>query len=139
MKDLMSEIKVVPAIAAATVTNNTPPTEIEVDRLGYHGLTFAVLLGTLADADATFTATLTESDTSGSGYTSVAADDIVYGSETTWDYTADGVCKKIGYNGNKRYVKLTITPANNTGNAPIAAIAILSNANHNPAGSTQTP
>lgn len=139
MRDLMSEIKVVPAIAAATVTNNTPPTEIEVDRLGYESLTFAVLLGTLADTDATFVATLTDSNTSGSGYAAVDSDYVVYGSETTWDYSADGVCKKIGYIGKKRYVKLTITPTNNSGNAPIAAIAILGHANQNPAGATMTP
>jgi len=139
MRDLVSEIKVVPAIAAVTLTDNTATTAIEVDRLGFESVTFAVLLGTLADADATFAATLTESDTSGSGYTSVAADNIVYGSETSWDYSADSVCKKIGYTGNKRYVKLVVTPSGNSGNAPIAGVAILGHALHNPAGATQTP
>lgn len=139
MKDLMNEIKLVLAVAPVVVSNNTPPTEIEVDRQGFESLTFGVLLGTLADTDATFAATMTETDTTGSNYTAVAADDILYGSETTWDYSADLACKKIGYIGNKRFVKLTITPTNNSGNAPIGAVAILGHATHNPAGATQTP
>lgn len=139
MRDLLNEIKVLTAVAPVVVSNNTPPTEIEIDRQGYESLTFAIALGVLADTDATFAVTLTESDTSGTGYTSVAADDIVLNSETSFDYSADNGCKKVGYIGNKRFVKCTVTPTNNSGNAPIGVVAILGHATHNPAGATQTP
>ena len=37
----------------------------------------------------------------------------------------DDEVRKIGYIGDKRYVRLTITPAANTGNADLSAIAVL--------------
>ena len=40
-------------------------------------------------------------------------------------FADDNKTRKIGYVGGKRYVRLTVTPANNTGNIFLAAIALL--------------
>lgn len=97
-----------------------------IDMQGQDALVFAIATGSLADADATFTVLVEESDDSGmSGATAVADADLL-GTEALAGFTfaADNKCFKIGYKGSKRYVTCTITPANNTGVALLCIIAI---------------
>lgn len=129
MKDQMNVLHTVVAIAPVVVTDNTAQASSIIDRKGYDALTFAILLGTLADADATFAVTMTHGDDSGlSDGAAVGADDII-GTLALAGFTFadDGETRKVGYRGIKRYVRLTITPTNNAGNAPMAALAILGN------------
>jgi len=44
-----------------------------------------------------------------------------------FNFADDGEVRKLGYVGNKRYTRLTVTPSGNSGSAPIAAMAILGN------------
>jgi hypothetical protein len=44
----------------------------------------------------------------------------------------DNETRKLGYVGNKRYVRLTITPANNTGDTFFSAVAIQGHAHAGP-------
>ncbi len=131
MRDLMNSINVKPVIVpvAAAITDNTAQVGTVIDRLGFDSLTYAIITGTLADVDATFTVLLEESDASGSGFAAVADADLL-GTEALAGFTfaADGVCRKLGYIGNKRYTRLTITPGANTGAAPLSALAILGHA-----------
>lgn len=84
------------------------------------------------DADATFTVLVEHDDVVGFG-TAVAVPDealISQGSSTPeadagFTFAADGQVRKIGYRGTKGFVRLTITPANNTGAWPICALAVL--------------
>jgi hypothetical protein len=129
MRDLMNNINLKPVIVppAAAITDNTAQVGAIIDRQGYESLTYAIMTGTLADADATFTVLLEESNDSGmSGATAVADADLI-GTEDLAGFTfaADSACRKLSYKGNMRYTRLTITPANNTGNAPLVAMAIL--------------
>lgn len=97
-----------------------------IDMQGIDALVFAIATGSLADADATFTVLVEESDDSGmSGATAVADADLL-GTEALASFTfgSDDKCFKIGYKGSKRYVTCTITPANNTGAALLCVIAI---------------
>ena len=97
-----------------------------IDMQGIDTLVFAIATGSLADADATFTVLVEESDDSGmSGATAVADADLL-GTEALASFTfaGDDKCYKIGYKGSKRYVTCTITPANNTGAALLCVIAI---------------
>ena len=97
-----------------------------IDMQGIDALVFAIATGSLADADATFTVLIEESDDSGmSGATAVADADLL-GTEALASFTfgSDDKCFKIGYKGSKRYVTCTITPANNTGAALLCVIAI---------------
>lgn len=126
MRDLMNNINVKPVIAPVTVSDNTAQVGTAVDALGFDSVTYVIQTGTLADADATFTTLLQESDSSGSGYTDVADVDLI-GTEAlaSFVFSDDGKCFKLGYKGAKRYTKLTITPAANASGAPLSAIAIL--------------
>ncbi len=129
MRDLASNIAVRPVIAPAQNTDlgTTPLVGTVIDRLGFNSLVYAIATGTLSDADATYTVLLEDSDASGSGFGAV---DDVYLTGTEADagftYANDGVTRKLGYRGTKRYTRLTITPAGaNSGNSPISAVAIL--------------
>jgi len=79
--------------------------------------------GTIADVDVTFTTLLEESDASGSGFAAVADADLI-GTEADANplFSDDGKCFKLGYKGQKRYLRLTITPAANSGNIPVCMI-----------------
>lgn len=133
MRDAMSGIHPLLALAPVVVTDNTEQLSAAIDVKGYEGLTFLIVTGTLADADATFAVEVRECDTSGGTYTAVADADLV-GTEALAGFTFsdDGETRKVGYKGTKRYVKCAITPSGNTGNAPLAVIALLSHAARRP-------
>ncbi|QTL03154.1 hypothetical protein J5J86_20745 [Aquabacter sp. L1I39] len=133
MRDIASNIAVRAVIAPVVVSDNTAAVGTVIDRLGFDSLAYVIATGTLADADATFTVLLEESDASGSGFTAVADADLI-GTEADASFTFanDGVVRKLGYRGHKRYTRLTITPAGNSGSAPLAAVAILGHAASRP-------
>lgn len=127
MRDLHNHIHTLPGIAPQVITDNTAAVSAIIDRRGYGALEFVITSGTLSDADTTVTALLEESDDSGmSGATAVAdADMLGTEAEASLTFADDGETRKLGYIGTKRYVRLTMTPANNTGNIPIAAVVIM--------------
>jgi hypothetical protein len=133
MRDLLSNIHLLPALppAAAAITDNTAQNTAIVDRQGFDSLTFAIITGVLADADATFVATMQHGDAANlSDATNVPASDLVGTLALAgFNFADDSKCRKVGYAGTRRYVRLTITPANNSGNAPLAIIAILGHPN----------
>lgn len=133
MRDLASNITIRAVIPPAVVSDNTAAVSTVIDRRGYDSLTYVIATGTLADADATFTALLEESDASGSGFTAVADADMI-GTEAlaSFTYADDGAVRKLGYIGHKRYTRLTITPAANSGSAPFSAVAVLGHASARP-------
>lgn len=134
MRDGLSNKRIRPLIApAAAVTDNTAFVSSIIDCQGYDKVTLVVVTGTNADADATVTALLEESDASNmSGQNSVADEDMVTMTPGTlpeaaasFTFADDGETRAIGYVGSKRYIRLTMTPANNTGNQFLAGVAIL--------------
>ncbi|WP_018265544.1 hypothetical protein [Methylosinus sp. LW4] len=133
-RDLANRINLKPAIQPVVVTDNTPQASAIIDTAGYESLTFAIETGTLADADATFAVTMEHGDDAALADTAAPAATDLIGTTALASFTfaADGACRKIGYIGTKRYVRMTITPSNNTGNAPLAAIAILGDAKSRP-------
>jgi len=125
-KDLMNNIDVKRVISPVSVADNTAQVGTVVDGQGFGSVTYLIATGSIADADATFTVLLEESDASGSGYAAVADDDLL-GTEALagFQFDDDNECRKLGYRGIKRYTRLTITPANNASAALIAAVAVL--------------
>lgn len=139
MKDMHNLIDPRRVISPTRVTDNTAQVGQIIDHAGYESAEYVVTTGTLADADATFTALLEESNDSGmAGAAAVAAGDRL-GSLPSFVFSDDDKVFKCGYIGNMRYTRLTITPALNTGNADISAMCVLSNARHQPAAVTQAP
>jgi hypothetical protein len=139
MHDLASNIQAKRALSPVSVADNTAQVAQVIDRAGYESLTYLINIGSVADADTTFTVLLEECDTSGGSYTAVADADMIsqtYGTaaETAagFQFDDDNEVRKIGYIGNKRYTRLTITPANNASAALLSAIAVLGHPNFAP-------
>ncbi len=127
MKDLSSKVHPLKVITPVVVADNTAQVGSIIDRQGYDSLTYLIVTGTLADADATFTVLLEEGDAANLSDAAPVADADLIGTEALASFTFadDAETRKLGYKGNKRYTRLTLTPSGNSGNAPIAAIALL--------------
>lgn len=123
-KEIYSEFDYVKGLAPIVVSDNTAQVSAILDCAQYDAVEVVVQTGVIADADVTFTATFEEGDDSGlSDAAAVAAADIV-GSVPSLTFASDGLVKTFGYKGAKRYIRLTITPANNTGSAPLAVLFV---------------
>lgn len=130
----------IPPLAAAQ-TDNTPIVGEWIDRRGFEAVTFAILTGTLADADATFAVLVEDANAADKSDVAAVPDDglisQVHGvapeAAAAFTFEADKATRKIGYVNGKRYVRLTVTPSGNAGAAPIAAVADLSRASVRPA------
>lgn len=135
MRDLANHLHFKRAISpAAAVADNTPIVSQIIDRAGYEKLVFAILLGALADADATFTVLLEHGDAANLSDAAAVPDAQLTGTEALASFTFadDDKVRKIGYVGPRRYVRLTITPASNAGNAFVAAVAVLAAGRYGP-------
>ena len=139
MQDLMNHIHPLVAVAPVVATDGTAIVSNVIDRKGYDSLTFVILTGTLADADATWAVTLKEGSTNTQGEHTAVADVDMIGTEALagFAFGDDNECRKIGYKGGERYVSLEIDDVTtNSGNAPIAVVAILG---HPTTGPTDNP
>lgn len=124
--DLKNRLTVGLAKATTAVTDNTAVVSGIFDMQGYNGVMWAIVAGSLADADATFTLLVEESTASDmTGATAVSDDDLV-GTEAlaSFTFSGDDSIKSIGYIGAQRYVRLTMTPAANTGSATFTMVSI---------------
>lgn len=125
--DLSNKLDFKRAISPVSVADNTAQVSQIIDTRGSRGVMFAILLGSLADVDATFAVTIDHGDQANlSDAVSVPAD-MLNGTTAlaSFIFSDDDKVRKIGYRGDKRYVRLTITPSANASAALIAAVAIL--------------
>lgn len=129
MRDQANELKLMPVISPAANTDlDSPLVGAIIDRQGFESLTYAIATGALTDVDATYTVLLEESDASDMSGANAVADADLIGTEAAagFDQDDDGSTRKIGYVGSKRYTRLTVWPTGaDTGDSPVAAIAIL--------------
>lgn len=127
MRDLANNLKCVAGLnPVAAVTNDTAFVSAIVDTDGFDGAVFVGILGSVADADTTLTVLVEDGDNAALSDNAAVADEHLIGVEAMGlRYDSDNKCFKIGYVGNKRYVRVTITPANNTGNLFLAGAWVL--------------
>lgn len=131
--NLYSTLGLAPQVAG----DNTALSTAIIDLKGYRSVEFYILTGNLADPDATFAVTMTAGDAVDdvanptSITDSAAADaDCLIGTlaGASFTFAADGAVRRIGYSpgrgAGRRYVRLTITPSGNSGNAPLAVLAL---------------
>jgi hypothetical protein len=113
-------------ISPVSVADTTAQVGQVIDHQNYKDAMYVIATGSIADADATFTVLLEESDASGSGFEAVADADLI-GTEALagFQFDDDNECRKLGYKGIKRYTRLTITPVNNASAALLAAVCVL--------------
>ena len=153
MRDLFNRVKLVDAVEAPALNTNSDVDIVSaiVDRAGYESELWAIVCGALTDAGAIVSVKLEHGDDSGlSDAAAVPASQIQLDSrmvavpestfQAAFDQSNDDLTFKIGYLGDKRYQRLTISPVGNAaGNIPLAVTVILSHARHQPAGATQVP
>ena len=124
MRDLHNNIKVSRGLSpVAAGTDNTAYVSQIVDTANFDATEFLILIGANTDVDATFTVLVEDGDTPTLTDNAAVADAFLLGTEAgaRFDFSNDNENRKIGYIGPKRYVRVTITPANNAaGNIFIA-------------------
>lgn len=122
MRDINSNLHVARAISPVSVADNTAQVSQVFDCRDYDGVMLAILAGSVADADATFT--LLIEDSADNVTFGAVADDYLNGTEVqgSFQFDDDNEPRKIGYQGPKRYVRATITPANNASAALVSAV-----------------
>ena len=145
LRDLLHHVSAARAISPVSgAADDTEVTSQVIDMQGYTGCLFVIATGSLADADATFTVLLEESDTNFSGENAVADADMIGATPevtASFQFDDDNEVRVLDYIGTKRYVRLSITPANNAGAWLHSAVALKYGARHNSpgAGDTMTP
>ncbi len=131
MRDLHNNIHTVPLFAplAAQTNDSTARVSAIIDTMGYGSCELVLISGTNTDATATFAVLVedgNDSDLVDDG--AAVADAELLGTEAlaSFTFSDDGECRKIGYVGSKRYVRVTVTPtSNDSGNWFMAGVAIL--------------
>lgn len=124
-RDLHSNVKRSLAFAPkAAVTDNTAQVSAILDTQGYQSNELVLITGVLSDADATFTLLLEEGDDASLTDNAAVADADMLGTESgaSFTFSDDSKVLKLGYIGRKRYIRATVTPANNTGNLFLAGV-----------------
>lgn len=121
-------------ISPLTGTDNTAFVSQIIDTKGYDVVDFILLSGTLADADVTTTVLVEDGDDASLSDNAAVADANLIGTEAAaaFIFSDDDEVRIISYKPAKRYVRVTVTPANNTGSFPLAGVAILHGANQLP-------
>lgn len=125
MKNLHHDVKYSRALSPAVATTNDTAFVSEIlDTANFKVNEVVILTGSLADANATFAVLLEEGDVSTLTDNAAVADGDLLGTEAlaAFTFAADNSVKKLGYIGAKRYIRLTVTPSGNTGDAYVAAV-----------------
>ncbi len=135
MRDLANHISLKRAISPVSVADNTAVVSQIIDLSGYDKAVFGILIGSIADADATFAVLLQHGNQPNLSDAADVPDSQLIGTEAAagFKFDNDDQTRKIGYVGPKQYVRLTITPTGNASAALIAAVAILSGSRYSPA------
>ncbi|MEA4805091.1 hypothetical protein [Acetobacterium wieringae] len=125
MKDMKNNIKVSNALNIQAIASNTTTAGAIIDTKGFDSLTFVFQTGTITDGD--YTLLIHEGDNSGLSDAAAVADADLLGTEALASFTADtddNKVSKIGYRGNKRYVRLSVVSTNVTTGGTVGAVAI---------------
>lgn len=125
LRDLANNLTLKRAISpAAAGTDNTAIVSQILDTRDFAAVMLSINIGALTDADATFAVLIEESDAANMSGANAVADADLNGTELLagFQFDDDNEVRKIGYNGNKRYIRATITPTgNNSGNIFVSA------------------
>jgi hypothetical protein len=133
--ELHSNVKFSPAIPpAAATSDNTPWVSEILDCAGYEHNELVLLSGTLAFVAASFSVLLEEGDASDLSDAAAVADADLLGTEADAGFASneDDTAKQLGYRGTKRYIRATVTPSGNSGDAFMAGLWAQSGARKKP-------
>lgn len=125
-RDIANNVTLKRALApVAARTDNTAIVSEILDTRDFAGSFLAIQIGANTDTNVTFTVLLEESDAANMSGATAVADVDMNGTELLagFQFDDDNECRKLGYTGNRRYIRATITPAgNDAGNIFLAAL-----------------
>jgi hypothetical protein len=136
MKDMHNNVSVVVALNSALTTATTDTAGAAVDRQGYESVELIAQTGAITVTSASIAMRVQESDTStASDFADVAAGDLI-GTAADFSFTAGATSvanavRRIGYCGNKRYVRPVRTGAASA-TGIVGAVAVLGDAHQAP-------
>lgn len=124
-RDLMNSIHPIAAVQPQIVGDGSSILSAAIDVRGYKSVTFIIVLGNVADSDATWTVAVQEGSTSTQADHTAVADKDLVGTEAlaSFQFDNDGECRKIGYVGDQDYVSLEID--NGTANSANLFISVV--------------
>ena len=132
MRDMHNNIKVITAITPAAVgTSGIAGGKLSgiIDRRGYDSVEFVFNYSTAGASTDQIVPVVYEAAATGDSFTSVANDDLL-GAETPIVISAAGA-GKIGYRGNKRYLKLRLYGIGHA-TGTVGAMVVMGNADRVP-------
>lgn len=116
--------------AQATISSNTATNGAIIDTQGFLAAEWYVVSGTITDG--TYVLSLQDGDASNLSDAAAVDSEQVFGAGTNFVAADDSVCKRIGYHGNKRYVRLVITSTGVTTGGAFSAVAVVASPLHAP-------
>lgn len=123
MRDLHNNVKGARGISpAAIISANGTTTSQTIDVAEFGSVEFFFLSGAITDG--TFTVTLYEGDASDMSDEAAVADADLLGTEPVFADTDDNTVKKVGYKGNKRYVRAKVVQAGATTGGFISCLVV---------------
>ena len=127
MRDPYNNVEIRRAISPVSVSDNTPLVSQIIDGTGNEYLSFDIAIGSVADADATFTVLVEDGEDSGLSDNAAIADEFLIGTEALagFQFDDDNEVRTITIKLKKQYNRLTITPVGNASAALISATARL--------------
>jgi hypothetical protein len=123
----------VKALASTAISTDTASNGSAVD-CGLYGNNFRDVLFIICAhtlTDGTYTASVEESDTSGSGYAAVDSSRVL-GALPSFTAAEDNTVKSFGVRPTKRYARVVITSATTTSGGTVSAVAVLGHGGNNP-------
>lgn len=138
LRDIHNETEQKNALDNQVIASDTTTVGEIIDMRGFESLEFLMLMGTLTDGD--YLPLIEHGDDSGLSDAAAVPDGQLLGTEAGAAFTADtddNKVSKIGYRGDKRFVRLSIVSTNfGTGGATLGAVAVQMQARHLPGNLT---
>ncbi len=125
--DMINDLGIARGLSpAAATTDNTARVSEILDVQGKHAVGYIILIGANTDTNATFATLVEHGDLANLGDATAVDDADLVLTEVSASFEADdddNEVRKIGYRGNKRYVRVTVTPTgNDSGNVFLAGV-----------------
>ncbi len=130
--DLHNNLEKAVALNVTAISSDTTTNGNIIDMQGFDSLEFFILSGTLTDGS--YAVLIQHGDDSGLSDAADVADDYLLGTEAGAAFVAadDNEVHKIGYVGDKRYVRLSIVSTSTSSGGTLGAVAIKGHGENKP-------
>jgi hypothetical protein len=123
-QDMHNNISNLVALDFQTISTDTTTQGAIIDTQNFYSLEFLLFSGTITDGD--YAIKMEDGDDSGLSDAADVNSDFILGSLSDAAFAAadDNTTKRVGYVGNKRYVRLSIVSTNVSSGGDLGALAI---------------